>query len=90
MGESYAYDAEAIDADGDILVYSLVEYPEGMTIDPSTGLIEWQVPEDYLTQNAVTFFDGDFNPVDWEVETYGNSEAPIVSWPTRLCLRTPV
>ena len=39
----YTYDVEAKDSDPqDTLVYSLIENPEGMTINPSTGLIEWR------------------------------------------------
>jgi hypothetical protein len=41
-GEPYTYDVEATDKDvGDVLTFSLDEAPEGMTIDPVTGLIEW-------------------------------------------------
>ncbi len=39
----YTYDVEAKDPDPqDKLVYSLTDKPEGMTIDPATGLIEWR------------------------------------------------
>jgi VCBS repeat-containing protein len=39
----YTYDVEARDPDPrDSLVYSLTKYPEGMTIDATTGLIEWR------------------------------------------------
>ncbi|WP_051309765.1 putative Ig domain-containing protein [Desulfogranum japonicum] len=37
----YKYQVKATDPDNDVLTYSLTEAPEGMTIDPSTGLIEW-------------------------------------------------
>jgi len=40
---SYEYNVKAKDPDsGDSLSYSLVTKPEGMTIDPATGLIEWR------------------------------------------------
>lgn len=40
---SYRYDVNAKDPDlDDTLVYSLTKKPEGMTIDPNTGLIEWR------------------------------------------------
>lgn len=40
---SYRYDVNAKDPDlDDTLVYSLTEKPEGMTIDPNMGLIEWR------------------------------------------------
>jgi imidazole glycerol phosphate synthase subunit HisF len=37
----YVYDVEATDADGDTLTFSLITSPSGMTIDGSTGLINW-------------------------------------------------
>lgn len=39
----YSYNVEAEDPDPkDTLVYSLIAKPDGMTIDPATGLIEWR------------------------------------------------
>ncbi|WP_367427441.1 Ig domain-containing protein [Snodgrassella alvi] len=38
----YHYQAEALDADGDDLTYSLLAGPVGMTIDSQTGLITWK------------------------------------------------
>ncbi|RLG12328.1 hypothetical protein DRN73_02785 [Candidatus Pacearchaeota archaeon] len=47
----YNYDADADDVDtGDILTYSLTQSPTGMTINSSTGLIQW-TPTD--TQSGV-------------------------------------
>ena len=41
-GQLYTYDVEATDADiGDVLTFSLDTAPAGMTIDSTTGLIEW-------------------------------------------------
>jgi RHS repeat-associated protein len=40
----YTYAAKAIDADSDPLTYSLPIGPQGMTIDPKTGLITWAGP----------------------------------------------
>jgi len=37
----YLYQVEALDPDGDKLVYQLEETPDGMTINSSTGLINW-------------------------------------------------
>jgi|GEM_PF-6405684 len=39
---SYAYQLAALDPDGDTLTYSLVAGPQGLTIDPQSGLISWQ------------------------------------------------
>jgi RHS repeat-associated protein len=40
-GEPYTYEVEAEDPDLDTLTYSLSEAPEGMSVDPTTGLIQW-------------------------------------------------
>ncbi|MGD8339730.1 MAG: S8 family serine peptidase, partial [Gammaproteobacteria bacterium] len=41
VGELYSYDVNASDADGDTLTYSLDIAAAGMTINSSTGLIQW-------------------------------------------------
>jgi len=41
VGEAYTYDVAATDPDGDTLTYSLLAAPTGMTINSSTGLINW-------------------------------------------------
>ncbi len=46
VNEEYHYDADAIDPDGDTLTYSLVNKPDGMSINPSNGLITWTPSED--------------------------------------------
>ena len=38
---AYIYDVAAYDPDGDLLTYSLTTYPSGMTINDTTGLIQW-------------------------------------------------
>jgi VCBS repeat-containing protein len=37
----FTYDADALDADGDTLTYSLTQAPQGATINSTTGLINW-------------------------------------------------
>lgn len=44
VGEDYSYQIVASDADGDALTYSLQTPPEGMTINASTGSIQWTAP----------------------------------------------
>ncbi|WP_228055720.1 putative Ig domain-containing protein [Lusitaniella coriacea] len=41
LGKAFAYQATALDADGDTLTYELVDAPTGATIDPNTGLLTW-------------------------------------------------
>ncbi|BAS59966.1 YD repeat protein (plasmid) [Leptolyngbya boryana NIES-2135] len=44
VNRSYTYDVDAIDADGEVLSYSLAEAPQGMFIDNETGVITWNSP----------------------------------------------
>jgi len=37
--QAYTYDVNANDFENDVLTYSLLAYPEGMTIDTLTGVI---------------------------------------------------
>ena len=41
VGETYIYDVDATDPDGDTLTYSLTAGPAGMTIVAATGVISW-------------------------------------------------
>ncbi len=52
----YIYDVDATDPDvGDILTYSLTgSNPEGMTIDPTTGVINWIPTDNQIGDNDVT------------------------------------
>ena len=50
----YTYDVDAIDPDGDVLVYSLSISPAGMTIQPDTGLIEWTPSASQVGDQSVT------------------------------------
>ncbi len=43
QGWDYVYDAKASDADGDPVVYSLVQAPEGMSVDSSNGQVRWKI-----------------------------------------------
>jgi len=52
--ETYNYDVNAADPDGDTLIYSLTTAPSGMSISSSTGLITWIPTESQVgMQNAV-------------------------------------
>jgi hypothetical protein len=42
----YRYQARATDADEDEITYQLTKGPEGMTIDPASGLVLWSMPAD--------------------------------------------
>lgn len=48
INQPYRYDVDAIDANNDLLQYSLVTAPQGMTIDATSGQITWN-PIDQAT-----------------------------------------
>jgi len=54
LGSIYSYQVEAIDDNNTDLKYSLTVYPEGMTINPSTGVISWTPTENQLGENEVS------------------------------------
>jgi len=51
--EPYVYDVDAYDIDGDILNYSLLVYPTGMSINSSTGLIYWVPTNEQVGNHSV-------------------------------------
>jgi hypothetical protein len=76
---TYTYNAKAIDPDGDKLTYSLKQGPQGMSIDPNSGVVQWQLLPNTLTANAVTFFDGTFNSSDWDRTTLMHGNGGTIS-----------
>jgi hypothetical protein len=53
-GKIYTYQIKATDPDGDTLTYALKSAPSGMTVDPSTGLIKWDVPPEFKGKTPIT------------------------------------
>lgn len=53
-GNLYSYQIKASDADKDTLTYSLKSALSGLKINPSTGLINWNVPPDFQGKALVT------------------------------------
>nr|NCS29853.1 tandem-95 repeat protein [Microcystis aeruginosa F13-15] len=44
VGSAYQYQIQASDPEGQSLTYQLIESPQGMTINPNTGLVQWDTP----------------------------------------------
>lgn len=42
INQLYKYDSEAVDPDQDRLTYRLISGPQGIQVDPNTGLITWK------------------------------------------------
>lgn len=53
-GSVYTYQVKAEDPDGDPLSYALSSGPQGMTIDPSTGRVRWEVPAEFHGEEKFT------------------------------------
>ncbi len=54
-GTAYRYEVRATDPDaGDVLTFSLPAAPQGMTIDPSTGVVAWTPAADQGGVQSVT------------------------------------
>ncbi len=53
-GEAYVYVVQAEDPDGDVVTFGLDEGPDGMTIDPASGLIQWTPARGQAGDNPVT------------------------------------
>jgi hypothetical protein len=69
-GKNLSYQVIATDPDGDTLSYSLLESPPGMTIDSTTGVVNWQLKEGdagkYMVKVKVS--DGKGGQVTYPVE----------------------
>ena len=50
----YQYRGTAIDPDGDYLIWSLAEAPQGMVIDETTGVLSWQPTAQQIGEHTVS------------------------------------
>jgi len=53
VGAEYNYNVFATDSNGDNLTYSLLAFPNGMTINSQTGLITWTPGENQVREYEV-------------------------------------
>ncbi|MBW2971368.1 hypothetical protein KY320_04375 [Candidatus Woesearchaeota archaeon] len=53
LDDDYSYHVEATDADGDTLTFSLLESPDDMDIDSSSGVITWEPTYEDVGNNNV-------------------------------------
>lgn len=55
VGRSYVYNIAASDPDAeDVLISSLVVAPDGMSVDPISGVVEWTPRQDQVGSHSVT------------------------------------
>jgi len=53
-GSTCAYRAQALDADGDQITYSLASPAAGMSIDPASGNVVWKIPDGFRGEQPFT------------------------------------
>ncbi|MBD2365063.1 tandem-95 repeat protein [Anabaena minutissima FACHB-250] len=53
INQQYLYDADAVDPDKDAVNYTLILGPEGMTVHPDTGVVEWLPPPALILGDTV-------------------------------------
>lgn len=54
LGQAFTYHATANDSDRDVLAFSLLDGPIGMSIHPSLGMVHWNPQVDQLGEHDVT------------------------------------
>ena len=84
-GKPYRYSAKATDADGDTLSYSLVNGPEGLTVDSKTGELLWNpaATDVGTTQVTIQVEDGhggaDTQAYTLSVKAYVPNRPPMIA-----------
>ncbi|WP_346658742.1 Ig-like domain-containing protein [Bradyrhizobium sp. 143] len=81
-GELFEYQATAEDADGNAVSFVLLDGPDGMTVDPQTGLVTWQSsaqsPKNVSGTLAVFDSRGAASAQSFDVLVVGGNRAPDV------------
>jgi RHS repeat-associated protein len=88
VGQLYSYDADASDPEGGALVFSLDQAPNGLTIDPSTGLIQWTPTLNQLDGNSVVVRVSDVSGL-FAVQAFVVQVSPVPTLPP-VITSTPV
>lgn len=65
LGQTYNYSVQALDADGDPLQYSLATVPDGMTIDPTSGQLNWDTGTLGQWASSVIDYSSQYSATDW-------------------------
>jgi RHS repeat-associated protein len=58
VGKTFTYDADAVDANEDILSFSLVDAPSGVTIDAKSGILNWTPDAIGVAEMTIQVSDG--------------------------------
>ncbi|MDC0831939.1 putative Ig domain-containing protein, partial [Geitlerinema sp. CS-897] len=81
--QPYRYRLEAIDPDGDALIWQLDDAPAGAVLDPLTGVLSWQPTETQLGDREfavrVTDSRGSFSGQGFTVKVNGTNTPPAIT-----------
>jgi hypothetical protein len=90
VGQPYSYPAAAHDPDGELIEYVLYQAPDGMMVNPSTGLVTWTPTAASPADAAVVLLAYDARGANtaqaFNVQTIGVNRAPVFQ-PLRLRFR---
>lgn len=80
-GQTLSYEIWAGDEDDDPLTFSLTAGPPGMRVDPRTGIIRWDVPDEFSGTLTVSVLvvdgRGGEASYDLDISIAGEKEAPL-------------
>ena len=83
----YRYEMRATDEDGDTLRFGLIEGPNGMTVDPSSGLVEWMPSNEDVGSVSVALSVADGNTTS--TQQYDLNVANVNDPPSPFSLMSP-
>ena len=89
VGQAWVYTAQAVDAEGQSIVYWLYDGPDGMSLDPGTGLATWTPTgdADALTPVTIQAYDvrGAVTTQRFEIAVAGGNHPPMFTGvPTQI------
>lgn len=88
VGVLYSHTINALDLDGSVLGYVLLDAPDGLVLDAATGALAWTPEPSARTTETVRLrvYDaqGGFAEIAWEIEVEGANTAPNVEAPTSV------
>ena len=81
--EAYSYAIQATDANGDTLAYSLDSAPQGLTVDATTGLVQWTPTQANIGSDSVAVriddSKGGINIHRYLLTVLNTNDLPIIS-----------
>ena len=80
--QPYQFDADAVDANNDPLVWTLEQAPVGMTVDPLTGVVNWNPTSEEIGEHQVILQvidpQGAFSQVVYTLRVRAVNSPPVV------------